>query len=70
MTNTNSLRKEIESWVIAHNNVLREAVKKMSIIILLRNIHPTVRSDYAYKCRDAGLIKPDQVSQFLPKLNR
>jgi hypothetical protein len=40
-------RIALENYVVAHNNVLREAVKHMSTTILLRNAHPAYRADFA-----------------------
>jgi hypothetical protein len=63
------IRIELENYVIAWNKYLKDVVKSMNIIILLRNAHPMYRADFAYKLRDAGLIKPEQVSEFIKPVN-
>jgi len=42
--------KELETYVTAYNKHLREAVKTMNWIILLRNSHPVYRGNYAKEC--------------------
>jgi hypothetical protein len=59
-------RLDLESIVCAWNTCLRGAVSTMSSIMLLRNCPPTFRADYAYKLKDAGLINPSDVYEFLP----
>jgi hypothetical protein len=63
----NTLIKELERWVVSYNTCLRGSVEDMDVIALLRNVHPYVRVEFAYKCKDAGLITRDEVHQFLPK---
>jgi hypothetical protein len=67
MPKKNPIRVELEHVVIAWNTCLREVVSKMDIIILLRNATPNLRSDYAYKLKDAGLIHPDEVTEFIKR---
>jgi hypothetical protein len=59
-----SFRKELETYVTAHNKHLREAVKTMDWIILLRNSHPTYRGDYAKECCKKGLITKAEAVEF------
>jgi len=61
---SNSLKHELERLVVSTNKVLKPAVSYMSVIELLRNVHPNWRSDYAYKLRDAAMIHPSEVSEF------
>ena len=61
------LRRELELLVVAYNSCLREAVKGMNIIILLRNAHPLYRSDFAYELRDVGLITKEQSTEFVKR---
>jgi hypothetical protein len=61
----NSLRRELENYVIAWNTCLRPVVRKMSLVLLLRNAQPTYRSDFAYKLRDAGLMTKEEIKEFV-----
>ena len=63
----NPIRIELEHVVVAWNICLKDVVSSMSAIILLRNASPFLRSDYAYKLRDAGLISPDDVREFIAR---
>jgi hypothetical protein len=60
-----SLRLELEAFVYAWNTTLKEAVKTMDIIILLRNAHPAYRSTFASKAFEIGLISDRQRSEFV-----
>jgi len=68
--NVNSLRHELEIYVIAWNKNLREVVGKMDFITLLRNGHPTYRPDFAYRLKDLGLITTDQAREFIKIVRR
>lgn len=57
-------RKEIELHVTATNVHLRETVENMDILILLRNLHPTLRSDYARKLHQEEVITEAQMREF------
>jgi len=59
-----SFRKELETYVTAYNKHLREAVKTMNWIILLRNSHPVYRGDYAKECYKKGLITKSEAIEF------
>ena len=61
----NQLRKEMECFVTACNNVLRETVGSMDWLILLRNIHPAYRADYARKLYDNKEITKDEAREFI-----
>ena len=63
----NELIKTLERAVCSYNTVLRKKVKEMDVIELLRNVHPALRTDFAYNCRDAGLIHPSEVTEFIQK---
>jgi hypothetical protein len=60
-----SLRLELEEYVSAWNTPLKEAVKTMDIIILLRNAHPTYRSTFASQAFEIGLITDWQRKEFV-----
>ncbi len=59
--------RELERVVVAWNTRLKDRVKDMNVIELLNNTHPMFRSDFAYRCRDVGLILPSEISQYLSK---
>lgn len=59
-----TVRKEVEHIVVAHNKWLREAVETMTDVILLRNLHPLLRSDYAHKFFQYNLITKDEAVEF------
>jgi hypothetical protein len=60
-----SLRRELENYVIAWNNLLKDVVVEMDYIILLRNANPTFRSDYAYRLLREGLITKEEAKEFV-----
>jgi hypothetical protein len=60
-----TLRHELKNMVIAENSYLKEAVGKMSNIILLRNVHPLYRADFASKLKNAGIITEEQSKEFV-----
>jgi hypothetical protein len=60
-----SLRKELEVYVIAWNTCLRDRVKLMSPVLLLRNAHPAFRSDFAAKLKELGLLKEEESKEFI-----
>ena len=60
-----SLRRELECYVYAWNTVLKDAVKSMDIVTLLRNAHPAYRSDFARSLKDAGAITSFEASEFI-----
>lgn len=59
-----NLRKVIETDVTSINSPLREAVKTMDWIILLRNCHPIYREDYARKLRKLNVITLHEAREF------
>ena len=61
----NSLRTAIELNVIAYNTPLRDVVKKMDIIILLRNCHPIDRSVFALSLLRDNQITKEQAKEFV-----
>lgn len=60
-----SLRKELESYVIAWNTCLKKIVGKMDLIILLRNAHPAYTSNFASKLLEAGMLTKHEASEFI-----
>jgi hypothetical protein len=64
----NSLRKMLESTVTAWNTPLRDAVKSMSNVILLRNCAPSERSFYAFALYRNGMLTKDEAKEFVPIL--
>lgn len=60
-----ALRRELETWVTSMNSPLKESVKEMSLIILLRNVHPSVRADFAYRLKDLEMLKPEEAKEFI-----
>ena len=58
------LRSDLEHFVAVWNTPLKEAVKSMDIIILLRNTHPLYRGDFASKFRLAKLISDNEAREF------
>lgn len=59
-----SLRRELECYVIAWNTVLREAVKSMDIITLMRNAHPAYRATFAGQLVEAGMLGNEEAKEF------
>jgi len=51
-----SLRKEMQQMIVAHNKILVRRVKIMNWMSLLQNIHPLYRNDYAKKLFNKGII--------------
>lgn len=60
-----SIVKELERVVVSTNTVLKDVVKDMDVLLLLRNVHPSVRVDYAYLCRDNGLLHTSEIDEFI-----
>jgi len=60
-----SLRRELECYVVAWNTCLKETVKSMDLITLLRNAHPAYRSNFASDLKEAGELTKDQASEFV-----
>jgi hypothetical protein len=56
-----SLRTALEGYVIAWNTCLKEAVKKIDYITLLRNAHPAYRTSFMTDLENAGLISKDEI---------
>lgn len=64
----NSLRRELENNVTSVNSPLREKVKIMDNVELLRNVHPMYRSDFAYKLLKEKAITADEAKEFTKAL--
>lgn len=64
---TKSVRRRLESFVVAYNKILLSVVSGMSDIILLRNAHPSYRVDFAYEMRDEGLITNEELQEFIKR---
>ena len=58
------IRQELELQVSAVNNMLKSRVKSMSLITLLRNIHPTYRKDYTLQLLREKQITREEASEF------
>jgi len=61
-----SFRRELECYVIGWNSVLRESVKSMSIVTLLRNAHPSYRQPFANQCVEFGMLSKHALQEFQP----
>ncbi len=61
----NSLRHILESTVVAWNTPLKQAVKYMSNVILLRNCIPSERSFYAYAMYRGGMLTKEEAKEFV-----
>ena len=59
-----NFRKELEIYVTANNKFLREIVKTMSYLQLLRNSHPIYRNNYARDCYKKELITKVEAAEF------
>ena len=59
-----TIRQELELQVSAVNNVLKNRIKSMSLITLLRNIHPTYRKDYTLQLLREKQITREEASEF------
>jgi hypothetical protein len=59
-----SIRTELESNVVSVNNVLKDKVHEMDYIELLRNSHPSYRSDFAHRLFSQKLISEAQAKEF------
>jgi hypothetical protein len=57
-------RKALENYVVAMNSPLRNVVKDMSLIILLRNCVPSLRGDFAFQLFKEGSITKEIVKEF------
>jgi hypothetical protein len=64
------LTSELEQIVISTNTCLKEVVSTMDLITLLRNAHPTFRSDMASKLEDAELLTKSEASEFVKIVGR
>jgi len=61
----NSLRRILENVVVAWNTPLRDVVKDMDNVTLLRNCTPSERSFYAFALFRANLITKDEIKEFV-----
>jgi len=59
------LKRELECYVIAWNTCLREVVKSMDVITLLRNAHPSYRPNFAVSCVDVKLLTKEEAREFV-----
>jgi hypothetical protein len=60
-----NIRKDLELYVSAWNVYLKETVKTMDIITLLRNAHPTYRPAFASKLLEEKMISKDEAREFV-----
>jgi hypothetical protein len=63
--NSVGLRKVMETDATSMNKHLREAVKTMDWIILLRHVHPNYRSGYASDLLRLKEITKEEASEFV-----
>jgi len=61
MTTLEKLRLD----VIATNKYLREVVGNMTTLILLRNLHPNLRSEYAFDLYKEKVLTKDEINEFV-----
>ena len=59
-----TIRQELELQVSAVNNVLKSRVKSMSLVTLLRNIHPGCPKDYTLQLLREKQITREEASEF------
>ena len=59
-----NLRTELEMNVCSVNKMLKETVHTMTPLILLRNLHPSYRENFALKLKDAGLLTREETKEF------
>jgi hypothetical protein len=59
------MRKDLERFVYAWNTPLKEVVSKMDIVTLLRNAHPSYRSEFASGLRSEGLLSSEDAKEFI-----
>ncbi|NMC60069.1 MAG: hypothetical protein GYA51_11930 [Candidatus Methanofastidiosa archaeon] len=60
MTTIEKLRLD----VISTNNTLREVVGNMTVLVLLRNVHPSLRSEYAFELYKEKVLTKDEINEF------
>ena len=58
-----SLRIALEAYVSAWNTPLKEAVKSMDLITLLRNAHPSYRTSFMTELEHNGLIGKQMIAE-------
>ena len=58
------MRKELEAAVIGVNRHLKEKVREMDLIELLRNCHPLYRKEYARNLYHTGQITEAEMTEF------
>ena len=58
-------RSELICDVLSVNTTLKETVKDMDNITLLRNCHPSYRGDYAMRLWKEGKITQEETKEFL-----
>ena len=59
-----TLRRELECYVVAWNKVLKDVVRSMDIITLLRNAHPSYRDSFVRQLMEVGMITKFDASEF------
>lgn len=60
-----SIKTDLERLVYSTNVVLKDAVKDMGYIALLRNLHPIYRPDYAMRLYRQNLITKEETHEFV-----
>lgn len=59
------MRNDLERFVYAWNTPLKNVVKTMDVVILLRNAHPLYRAAFASQLKSVGLLSESQAKEFL-----
>jgi len=59
---------ELQYFVIAHNKILKNEVFKMTPVILLRNVHPLYRGEFAYSLYKKNVISKEEAREFVKML--
>jgi len=57
-------RNDLENYVVAMNAPLKDAIKSMPLVILLRNCVPSFREEFAFQLFKEGQITKDVVKEF------
>lgn len=59
------LRQLLEAYVVSTNTTLKDTVKSMNNLVLLRNSHPIYRPDFAREFERHGMITREEAIEFV-----
>ena len=59
-----TIRQEMEMDVVGVNSPLREVVREIPLLELLRNCHPQNRGEFAHRLYRAGELTKEQAREF------